>query len=123
MGEETNALDPRQLDAYTQLAATLTPDQAIATLERPGAAGNDNPELFKRLGNLYFQSGDTQRAERLYRRAIAGDPDNTQAHANLGLILDATGDLAGARAAFARASELAPRGHRPLSPGPGAQSA
>ena len=67
MGEETTALDPRQLDAYTQLAATLTPDQAIAV-----------------------------------------DPDNTQAHANLGLILEATGDLAGARAAFARASELAP---------------
>ena len=57
---------------------------------------------------MYFQSGDTQRADRLYRRAIAVDPDNTQAHANLGLILEATGDLAGARAAFARASELAP---------------
>ena len=102
------ALDPRQFHAYTQLAAMLAPDQAIATLERADAAGNDNPELFKRLGNLYFQSGDTQRADRLYRRAIAVDPDNTQAHANLGLILEATGDLAGARAAFARASELAP---------------
>ncbi len=48
--------------------------------------GEDKAQLFFRLGNLYFDSGDIARAEHAYRRATEEDPRHASAHHNLGVV-------------------------------------
>ncbi len=61
-------------------------------------AGQWNPALFYNLGNAYFRTGDLGRAILNYERALALDPSQPEARANLQLARDQ-----------ARALELAPR--------------
>jgi tetratricopeptide (TPR) repeat protein len=56
-----------------------------------------NPTLFYDLGNAYFRKGDFGRAILNYERALALDPNQAEARANLQLVRDQT-----------RALELAP---------------
>ncbi len=55
-----------------------------------------------------LRRGDTETALKLARQAVATAPENADAHHLLGLGLQRIRDLAGARAAFQRAAELAP---------------
>lgn len=48
--------------------------------------GLEKPQLYFRLGNLYFDGGDLSRAEYAYKRAIAEDPNHASAHHNLGVV-------------------------------------
>src|SRR5207237_10225621 len=43
------------------------------------------------LGVVYRRHGDLARAERVFRHALAHEPDNTRALANLAQLLDQTG--------------------------------
>ena len=52
------------------------------------------------------ERGDWVQAIDLYRRTLMAQPDHAQAHNDLGTALCATGDYAGARAAFAQALAL-----------------
>ncbi|MEN0019730.1 MAG: tetratricopeptide repeat protein [Planctomycetota bacterium] len=61
-----------------------------------------------------LESGDIDRAERLYRQSIEASPRLPRAFNNYGLLLLDRGDYPEAQAAFARAVEVAP----PESPDP-----
>jgi tetratricopeptide (TPR) repeat protein len=51
-------------------------------------------QIYFRLGNLYFDSGDLARAEYAYRRAIEEDPQHPAAHHNLGVVYRRQGKIA-----------------------------
>lgn len=51
-------------------------------------------QIYFRLGNLYFDSGDLERAEYAYRRAIEEDPQHPGAHHNLGVVYRRQGKIA-----------------------------
>lgn len=62
--------------------------------------------LMRDLGLLYEESGDTARAETLYRRALDVDPAYADVHARLGWLQLRKGDKAAARAAADRVAAL-----------------
>lgn len=57
---------------------------------------------------LRAQTGDTLRAEQLYRRALVADPDHAASHGALGRLLFRTGDRVEARRHLLRYLELRP---------------
>jgi len=48
--------------------------------------GVDKAQVYFRLGNLYFDAGDLDRAEYAYGRAVQEDPRHASAHHNLGVV-------------------------------------
>jgi tetratricopeptide (TPR) repeat protein len=52
-----------------------------------GALGNTNAQAFNYLGLACHQAGQAAEAEKAYRRALAVNPDLTEAHYNLGCLL------------------------------------
>lgn len=75
---------------------------AAAPPESPSPAGEYEAGVAARI------AGDTRRAVALLRQATEQEPDNSDAHLQLGLVLLAAGDLDGAEAAFRRTLEIAP---------------
>ena len=67
-----------------------------------------HPDALNLLGLVTLQRGQPREAEQLIRRAIAITPTQAGFHNNLGEALRATGDLAGALAAYLEAVRLAP---------------
>ncbi len=61
-----------------------------------------------RLGIIYGERGETNRAIREYRRSIEFNPDYAKSHMNLGALLSAGGQLEEAREHFKRAIALDP---------------
>jgi predicted TPR repeat methyltransferase len=60
------------------------------------------------LGMLRFHRGEPAAAAELLRRSVEADPDNPHARINLGNVLMAGNELAGAHEAFEKATGLAP---------------
>jgi tetratricopeptide (TPR) repeat protein len=60
------------------------------------------------LGNMYFKTGKWDEAEAAYRDAIKTFPASHSAHAALGGVLAAKGDLAGAAASYQHAQSITP---------------
>jgi serine/threonine-protein kinase len=56
---------------------------AIEDFEASGVAASD-ADLASNLGTAYYFQGDFARAEALYRRAVALDPEDAELHRNLG---------------------------------------
>lgn len=48
--------------------------------------GQEKAKIYFRLGNLYFDLGDLERAEYSYKRAIEHDPEHVNAHHNLSVV-------------------------------------
>lgn len=48
--------------------------------------GQEKARVYFRLGNLYFDAGDLERAEYAYKRAIEHDPEHVNAHHNLSVV-------------------------------------
>ena len=71
----------------------------LATLERCLALDTQNVELMTDIGDQYAISGNTDRAEAMYRRALAIDPRDGDVQLRLGELLLKRGDAAAARAA------------------------
>ena len=59
-----------------------------------------NPRLTLQLGLTYFELGDWERAEPLYREAIRQEPRLPLAHYNLGVLLQQQREFPAARRAF-----------------------
>jgi len=70
-------------EALTQYAAMLE-------------AQPENPDVLVNIGNIKYQQGYSEAAERFYRRALRVDPDHAEANFNLANILDTKGDAANA---------------------------
>lgn len=68
----------------------------------------ESPETLKNRGNAAMQGGNLDRAESLYRQAIAADSSYMPAHYNLGNLLRQTGRHDEALTAYEAAAQLAP---------------
>lgn len=95
------------------LMATAIEHHNAGRLGQAGACYDEvlraNPEHVDALhlsGLIAAQSGDTERALTMIRRAIAGRPNAAMMHNNLGNILSETGQHAAALASFKRVLEL-----------------
>ncbi|WP_018746223.1 tetratricopeptide repeat protein [Chitiniphilus shinanonensis] len=97
VAEQARALlaDQRPLDAYRLVLAAL--DHA------PG-----DPLLARLAGACSQTLGDAVQAERWWRLALQGQPDNADLHFNLAQLLESGGRNAEASAHWRRAAELAP---------------
>lgn len=65
-------------------------DEADSQLARAGAQAR-NPQLANNLGIAFAQGGDDERAERIFRRLLADDPDYGKARRNLTFLLHRMG--------------------------------
>src|SRR5262249_27688458 len=65
-----------------------------------------DPVLLADVGLLYEEAGDAERAETVYRRALAIDPSYAEVHTRLGQLLLRQGNTAAARAEADRARAL-----------------
>jgi tetratricopeptide (TPR) repeat protein len=70
----------------------------ITTLEQCLEVDPRNVEIIAGIGDLYFSSGDTHRAEMMYLRALSIDPRDGDVHLRLGELLLMRGDAAAAQA-------------------------
>ena len=77
-------------------AATL----ASAPVSVTAASDVPRADALVAEGNQHEDAGDLQRAEALYREAIAAAPGHARGHLNLGILLAAKGDDAGAARAY-----------------------
>ena len=77
----------------------------ILRYEPQSARSNNN------LGNLYFNQGDTEKAEGYYRRATEAEDILPQPHFNLGSILQSKGDMFGAIKEYEKAIAVDPSFH------------
>jgi Flp pilus assembly protein TadD len=95
-------------------------------LERCLELRPDDVEIMTDLGGAYEQAGQWDRAEAVYRRALAIDADDGDVRVRLGGVLLQRGDAAGARREATAALAVQPGGaaalelirHATLSPGP-----
>ena len=67
--------------------------EGIALLVDVLRYGVNKAQVYFRLGNLYFDSGDLSRAEYAYKRAIEEDPKHASAHHNLGVVYRRQGKI------------------------------
>ena len=74
----------------------------ILKYEPDGARINNN------LGNLYYNKGDTEKAEEYYWKAVSIEDNFPQPHFNLGSILQSRNDTRGAIVEFEKALEIDP---------------
>jgi Flp pilus assembly protein TadD len=80
---------------------------AIAAFERATQANPTAPTLY-RLGTLLAKSGDAPRARSAFERALALQPDLSEAHNDLGALLAQSGDIEGAITRFRTALAATP---------------
>ena len=70
--------------------------------------GERSPEVLYNAGLMYEKAGQLDKAVRLYRDALAQQPDMPEALLNLGRILESTGKSEEARACWSKALEAEP---------------
>ncbi|HDN19465.1 MAG TPA: tetratricopeptide repeat protein, partial [Candidatus Acetothermia bacterium] len=83
-GERREICD-RALAQAEELRRAGRHQEGIALLVDVLRYGVNKAQVYFRLGNLYFDSGDLSRAEYAYKRAIEEDPKHASAHHNLGV--------------------------------------
>ena len=70
--------------------------------------GERSPEVLYNTGLMYEKAGQLDKAVRLYRDALAQQPDMPEALLNLGRILEAAGKSDEARTCWTKALEAEP---------------
>jgi len=78
-------------------------DLLIDALQR----GEKRAQIYFRLGNIYFDLGNLERAEYAYKKAIEHDPEHVSAHHNLAVVYRRRGKIAEAVRLRKRALRLA----------------
>jgi tetratricopeptide (TPR) repeat protein len=81
--------------------------QAVVAFEL-AARGNPTPASLFRLGNLLVKTGQKTKARLAYERALALQPDLSEASNDLGALLAENGDIEGAIARFREALDATP---------------
>lgn len=106
------ALDCNNFSYLSQQAGCLLgikqTTTALQLIEQLAALPPSEPGDHDALGNLYSQVGNQAAATACFRAAIDSEPDTAHHWLNLGLCLQATGDLQEAEAAFDRCIDLDP---------------
>jgi tetratricopeptide (TPR) repeat protein len=116
--EAARTLDPRRMsagllsEAWTQrsrvLLARADTMAALEALSRALDLQPRNTEAINLSGSVYFQQGLGDQAEALFRRAVEADTAAAAGYFNLGAVLWARQDWAGARAQWFEAVRRAP---------------
>jgi tetratricopeptide (TPR) repeat protein len=83
-------------------------DQALEYHGRLVDLGERQPELLYNTGLLLQKSGQAEEAARLYREALAENPDFAEALLNLGHVMKSLGHEEDARACWGKALEAKP---------------
>ena len=100
-------------DDCVPTAGWLAPDTTYYDESVVPADGSRHAKAHFNLGLLleaeHAVTGDKAGAEAAYRAAIAADPQHTDAHYNLGVVLNERGDKAGAEAAYRAAIAADPQ--------------
>ncbi|MEM6768018.1 MAG: tetratricopeptide repeat protein, partial [Bacteroidota bacterium] len=91
-------LEARELNKAIQIY-----EKIAALAERKTKADYEN-----RIGNIYYELGDFERASEYYHNAIAGKPNEAVFYANLGLSAEQQGDIPLAKVQLGKALNLAP---------------
>jgi Flp pilus assembly protein TadD len=82
-------------------------EKATSAFKQAVAASPNSGEAWFYMGENYFANDKSDSAEVAYRKGIAVNPNFPLNYAGLGKVLHEKGDLAGAQAQFAKASETA----------------
>ena len=110
--EQVMAADPKSLDALRGLAALALErsdyDQALEYHGRLVDLGERSSEVLYNTGLLLQKAGQMEEASRLYREALAENPEFAEALLNLGHVLKAMGQEEDARACWSKALEAKP---------------
>lgn len=67
-------------------------DDALRSFSLVLAENADNPAALNNSANIYFVQGETERAQRLYERAIQAQSEEGGIYLNLGILLHTIGD-------------------------------
>jgi Tfp pilus assembly protein PilF len=81
---------------------------ASATASAQNGAGRERASALISEGAAALERGDAAAARDSFRKALAADPDNVDAHTYLGVLADRDGNLQEAERHFAAAAALAP---------------
>lgn len=91
------AQDPQDAWARNKLGAALAlsgrREEARLVLEQLTADEPDFAPAWINRGNMAFEDGDYDEAERLYRKALELDPLSSVAHNNLAAVMKKRGDI------------------------------
>lgn len=85
--------------------------EAISELDRAVSANPNNPEniyIVLRIGVLYYQDGDYEKAQSIFEKLVKLDPNFVDARYSLGLLYDKKGMFTQATAQFEELSKLIP---------------
>lgn len=93
--EKAIALDPKMTKAHVNLAMLIAevgePDSARIILENVLKTNPGDPRALTDLGTIYYSLKDVDTAVKYYTAAIHSDPNNAEAHYNLGMAFAETG--------------------------------
>ena len=84
-------------------------ESAINDLELSVKVRPNDTDLLTNLGNAYREGGKLSKSEEAYVKALEANPDNSNAHDALGLLLFDTGDSVRAATHFKRCIDLDPK--------------
>lgn len=108
VAERYDRRDPRWPYLQTIVSGTAVPETAIPALRRAMARGDQLvPRL--RLGEMLFEQGEIDEAERLFQWVLERNPRDARAELGMGRIAHARGRLPEAAEHLKRSIELAPR--------------
>ncbi|HMB70598.1 MAG TPA: tetratricopeptide repeat protein, partial [bacterium] len=107
--------DPESVRAMVHLGLALEDrhrfEEALAQYDRAAAAAPEDPlPLVNKASLLYFQFKKTYEAKQAISRALELDPDNADAHFNLGVMFADANLFGEARTEWERVLETAPDG-------------
>ncbi len=74
------------LSRAEQLRQEQRYEEGVDLLLEALAHGLEKGQIYYRLGNIYYDQGDNERAEYTFRKAITHDPNHINAHHNLGVV-------------------------------------
>jgi tetratricopeptide (TPR) repeat protein len=83
-------------------------DEAIAAYTTAIGSSPDSPFLYRELAAIERQKGNVDAALADFRKAVALDPSDAKSAAQIGDILEGSGDLAGAETAYVDALAIEP---------------
>lgn len=91
--EENKRFVDHALDRAEALRQAGAYDEGIRLLNDALARDVDHAAIYFRLGNLYIDQGDLDRAERAYRRVLELDPNHSRAKNNLAVVYKRQGRI------------------------------
>jgi len=105
---------PKNLDYHLLLAGILekygsSPDEALKLLRQAQDISPDSSRVYSMTSALLVRMGKKEEAIKEYRMLVEKNPSDVRGHMALGTLLDQSGDIAGAKAAYEKALELQPK--------------